>query len=176
MIAQRFRNRQFMQFCWVVPDLDSSISEWARRGVGPFFLFENIDHSDARYRGHPHPQVDCRAAIAQAGEVQIELVCQYDNTSSIWRDFVPAGKIGLHHAALYCNDFDSDLAAYLNSGGKIIYEAGVKGYRACWFDTMEELGFFVQLMEANPIADSTFARFRDAAANWDGINPIRTLS
>ena len=50
------------------------------------------------------------------------------------------------------------------------------GSRTCWLDTTPTLGFMVELIEANPVADSVFAQFRAAAENWDGTNPVRTLS
>jgi len=42
-------------------------------------------------------------------------------------------------------------------------------------DTTPTLGFMVELIEANPIADSVFEQFRIAAQGWDGRDPVRTL-
>jgi hypothetical protein len=40
---------------------------------------------------------------------------------------------------------------------------------------VKELGFFTELVTANPVAAHVFAQFRNAAEGWDGSNPIRTL-
>ena len=96
-----FPDKRFMQMCWVVTDIHAAIATWTRStGVGPFFFFENVTFEDGRYRGKPAQMADHKAAIAQAGDIQIELVCQTDDTPSIWRDVVPKGKASFHHAAL----------------------------------------------------------------------------
>src|SRR3546814_19935951 len=47
-------NRDFMQVCWLVPDLATAIDGWARTsGVGPFFWFDDIGATDGRHRGVP---------------------------------------------------------------------------------------------------------------------------
>ena len=38
------------------------------------------------------------------------------------------------------------------------------GARTCWLDTTSTLGFMVELIEANPIADAVFEQFRAAGA------------
>ncbi len=48
------RNKHYMQLCWVVPDLESTIGHWVRTaGAGPFFVFGDLHFDDGRYRGAP---------------------------------------------------------------------------------------------------------------------------
>jgi len=168
---------RFMQVCWVVPDLHVAVNHWVNTaGVGPFFLFEKVEFDNPVYRGKPTENIDIIAAMAQAGDVQIELVSQKDDKPSIFRDVVPAGKTGLHHMALYCKDYDADLAAYTKAGSVVAFSGLMMGARTCWIDTTATLGFMVELIEANPVADHVFEQFRSAAQNWDGENPLRSLS
>jgi len=172
-----FTNQRFMQICWVVPDIEVAVKNWVdTAGVGPFFLFEKVTFDNPIYRGRPTQCVDITAAMAQAGDVQIELVCQNDDRPSIFRDVVPAGKTGLHHMALYSHDYDAELAAYLNAGTEVAFSGLMMGAKVCWLETTSKLGFMVELIEANPVADSVFGQFRSAAQSWDGKNPLRTLS
>jgi hypothetical protein len=172
-----FTNQRFMQMCWVVPDIHVAVNNWLEStGVGPFFLFENVTFENAMYRGRPTECVDITAAMAQAGDVQIELVCQNDDRPSIFRDVVPAGQCGFHHMALYCRDYEAELAAYISSGSAVAFSGLMMGANTCWVDTTPKLGFMVELIEANPVADAVFEQFRSAAQNWDGKNPIRALS
>ena len=54
MTVSHFPNRQFMQMCWVVTDLQVAIRSWARTaGVGPFFCFDGVPFADGQYRGQP---------------------------------------------------------------------------------------------------------------------------
>lgn len=172
-----YPNQRFMQMCWVVPDLHAAIDTWVdSTGVGPFFLFESVVFEQPVYRGQPTDCPNISAAMAQAGDIQIELVCQHDDRASVWRDVVPAGASGLHHMALYCDDYDANLAAYTQQGAAIAFSGLMMGSRVCWIDTTATLGFMVELIEANDVAAAVFASFRAAAAGWDGSKPVRLLA
>lgn len=176
MIFSPFPDRSFMQFCWLVPDLDAAMSAWLRNaGVGPFFRFDKVAYDQPRYRGKPGGNADISAAIAQAGEVQIELVCVHDKQPSIWQEGPARGQGGLHHAALYCHDYDATVDAYTKAGSELMFGGLMMGFRVGWIDTVRTLGFFTELIDANPVADAVFAKFRDAAKDWDGKDPIRRL-
>lgn len=177
MIAPPTRNRNFMQLCWVVPDIRAAMASWTRTaGVGPFFLFDKVTYDEPRYRGQPTEFCDITAAIAQAGDVQIELVCQNDDKPSIFRDVVPAGKTGFHHMALYCKDYEAELAAYQKAGAELVFSGLMMGHKVGWLDTTATLGYMTEIITANEIADAVFARFRESAKNWDGKDPVRTLA
>lgn len=176
MHPSTFPDRRFMQMCWVVPDLHAAVDHWVKSaGIGPFFLFDSVTFDDARYRGQPTQCPDICAAMAQAGDVQIELVSQRDARPSVWRDLVPAGACGLHHMALYCDDYDASVAAYTQNGAQIAFSGLMMGSRVCWVDTSATLGFMVELIEANNVADTVFSQFREAAVDWDGRDPLRAM-
>jgi hypothetical protein len=176
MIAPPFPDKNFMQLCWVVTDIREAMANWTRQaGVGPFFFFENVTFEDGRYRGRPAQMARHMAAIAQAGDLQIELVQQTSDEPSIWRDLVPAGQSGFHHAALYCPDYDATRAAYTAQGAEVAFEGLMMGHRTCWIDTSKTLGFMVELVTKNPTADYVFGQIRAAAEGWDGQDPVRTL-
>jgi hypothetical protein len=52
----------------------------------------------------------------------------------------------------------------------------MQGAPVCWLDTTATLGFLTELITANPLKEQVFALFREAAATWDGVDPIRKLS
>lgn len=169
-------SRKFMQVCWVVPDIYVAIETWAEQtGVGPFFYFDDVRYENAVYRGHPWKPVRFHAAIAQAGDLQIELVSQLEEGASIFRDVVPAGRSGLHHMSIYTEDYDHDVAFYQKSGVEIAFSGLMKGARVCWLDTTPTLGFMTEVITANPLKEQVFAKFREAADSWDGIDPIRRI-
>lgn len=169
-------NKQYMQLCWVVPDLGAAIDRWVRQaGAGPFFLFEDVHFEDGLYRGTPSDVAPHRAAIGQHGDMQIELIQPTANVPGIWGDVVPFGGFGLHHTGLYCDNYDTDKQALLATGAELAFEGLMMGARTCYIDTVSTLGFMTELITANPIAAQVFAMFRDAADGWDGSDPIRTL-
>ena len=169
-------SRKYMQICWVVPDLNTAIEHWARQaGVGPFFYFDDVRYENAVYRGKPWKPVKFHAAIAQAGELQIELVSQLEEGPSMFRELVPAGRTGLHHMSTYTDNFDADLDHYRKAGAEIVFSGLMKGAPVCWLDTVATLGFMTELITANPVKEQIFARFKAAAESWDGADLTRTL-
>jgi hypothetical protein len=170
-------SRNYVQIAWVVPDLHVAIENWARQaGVGPFFYFDDVVYENAIYRGQPWQPVRFHAAIAQAGDMQIELIEQLEEGPSMFRELVPRGESRLHHMSTYTDDFDGDLAHYRQAGAEIVFSGLMKGAPVCWLDTTDTLGFLTELITANPLKQQVFAMIRQAAENWDGVDPIRTLS
>lgn len=167
-------NRAYMQTCWLVPDLEEAIHRWARTaGVGPFFWFDDVGASEGRHRGAPTPFPASTAAIAYAGDVQIELVCQENDDPGIFRDVYPRGQYGVHHVAVISEDYDADRDAYVAAGAEVAYEAFIGGRtRTCWVDTSADLGFMVELLERSRARDAGFAAMRAAAESWDGKSAI----
>lgn len=171
-----FPNRNFMQMCWLVPDLQAAIDSWAgNAGVGPFFWFDGVDFVDGSYRGSPTPFPKVQAAIAYAGDVQIELVCQVNDDPGVFRDVFPRDKFGLHHMALYCRDYEAERDAYIEAGAQLAFEGKLDGIRTCWVDTSPTLGFMVELLEPSAGRDAGFAAMHAAAQSWDGSDLVVTF-
>lgn len=163
----------FMQACWVVSDLVTAIDHWATQaGVGPFFWFDDVGATQGRHRGVPAPFPASEAAIAYAGDMQIELVHQDNDDPGVFRDVFARGEYGLHHMALVCDDYETERAAYVDTGSEVAYEAVIGDARTCWIDTTETLGFMVELLESSPNRTRGFAAMRAAAATWDGRDRI----
>ena len=98
MISLPLPNRDFMQVCWVVPDLSVAIDSWVDTArVGPFFWFESVPFADGRFRGQPAEFPAVTAAIAYAGDLQIELVCQDNDEPGVFRDVLTAASRSPSH-------------------------------------------------------------------------------
>lgn len=171
--AAPLSNSNFMQACWVVPDLRAAIETWSRTtGVGPFFWFDGVGCVNGRHRGVPAEFPAVTAAIAYAGDLQIELVSQDNDDPGVFRDLFDRGQSGLHHMALVCTDYESERDAYIAGGAELAFEGQVGNSRTCWVDTTPTLGFMIELLEPSPVRDKGFAAMRAAAEVWDGVDPI----
>ena len=167
------RNRRVVQASWVVDDVEQMALEWVRTtGIGPFFVFGNIPVEEFHYRGQP-ATIDFSVAIAQAGEIQIELVSQQSGGPSAYRDLIAKGRSGFHHVALYSHDYDADLRSYVERGFAQAVEGKFAGKRFCYVDTSAAIGCMVELIEDSPVQVEFFARIAAAARDWDGRDPIR---
>jgi hypothetical protein len=113
------------------------------------------------------------SALAQAGDIQIEFVCQHNDVPSAYRDTVPAGRSAFHHMALYSHDYDADLADYTHGGFEVAFSGAFAGKRFCYVDTSASIGCMIEIIEASDAQESFFNRIIDAAKNWDGRDPYR---
>lgn len=165
-----------MQMCWVVPNLEAAIDSWARSaGVGPFFCFDGVQFTDGRHRGRPAEFPAVAAAIAYAGDLQIELVCQDSDDPGVFRDLFRRGQSGLHHMALICQDYEAERDTYVRAGAELAFEGWLGDSRTCWVDTSPTLGFMVELLESSAERTAGFAAMRAAAEAWDGEHPTATF-
>lgn len=156
-----------MQFAWVVSDLEAAARHWhATLGVGPFLVNRNIMLTEPRHRGAPSA-TRFSTAVAQSGEVQIELIEQHDDGPSIYRDTVPAGTAGLHHVAFIAEDFDAALAHYTEQGFPVGADGRFGDMRYAYVDTSTALGHMVEIVEDKPAIRAFFGAVRKAAERWD---------
>lgn len=157
-----------IQYAWVVPNLEEGARRWhATTGIGPFLVNRDLKLDAPRHRGLPS-NTRFSTAVAQHGEVQIELVAQHDDTPSAYRDTVPAGASAFHHVAFIASDFDADLAHYTDQGFAVAADGNFGPMRYAYVDTSATLGHMIEIVEDKPAIRAFFAAVRKAAERWDG--------
>jgi len=159
---------RIVQHAWVVPDIEAAMRHWHRAmGVGPFLLLRHLKQTDPHYRGRPL-QPDFSVAMAQAGDCQVELICQHCDQPSVYRDTVAPGTTAFHHVAVIVPDYDAELARYEAQGHERAAWGVFGDLRFAYVDTHASLGAMVEVIEDKPSIRSFFARVRDARSTWDG--------
>ena len=157
-----------VQLSWIVPDLAAAIQHWhATLGVGPFLISRNITLDNPRHRGVP-VRTQFSMALAQSGDMQIELVEQHDDTPSAYRDTVPAGTTAFHHVAIIADDYPAALAHYAAQGFETAADGLFGDMHFCYIDTSATLGHMVEIIEDTPAIRAFFAAVREAGETWDG--------
>jgi hypothetical protein len=165
---------QIRQAGYVVPDIEAAMDYWSGMlGVGPFFYNPKVPIRNYRYRGktyEPHNSV----ALANSGPLQIELIQCRNDVPSMYRDFTQAGHSGLQHVAYWTETYDDDFARLTAQGFKPVMsgEVGEQG-RFVYFDTHFHPGTVVELSEVKGPKGTMFRMIREAAADWDGSDPVR---
>ena len=162
-----------MQNGFVVADWHEAALHWAEHlGVGPFFVVKHIEFAECRYRGEA-TSIDMSVAIAYAGEFQIELVQQHNDAPSIYRDFLAANAPGLQHVGALTDDLDAALDR--NDLRDRIVQDGetAAGQRFAYVDTILHNGTMLEIIETDAAMRRGFDFMRNAAATWDGIDPVR---
>src|SRR3954452_14446948 len=95
---------RFFQLGFIVDDILGTAADWARVfGVGPFHVFPRVEEP-CTYRG-TESACDMQVAVAQAGPVQIELIQQYCDRPSVYRDLVATGRSRFHQLCTLASDY-----------------------------------------------------------------------
>ena len=171
------------QMGFVVRDLDRALRYWTETlGVGPFFIIRSLPLERFEYRGKPSPPPHLTLAIANSGDVQVELIYQHDDRPSAFLDRLKTVGEGLQHVSSWMDraGYDAEIARLKAAGVPVAHEGWLRGNgpRFAYFGTDETPGGFQY--EMSDVGDPEFAAMghtiREAALAWDGSQPIRELT
>ncbi|MGV0745904.1 VOC family protein [Mycolicibacterium sp. XJ870] len=161
------------QIGYVVPDLDAAIAGWLQMGVGPWFVIRGLPQQ-ALYRGEPC-EVTLSLALSNSGDLQVELIQQLDDTTSVFTEFLAATGGGFHQLAYWAKDFDDAMAKLAEAGWPMVWSGGQgEGVRFAYFEPPTG-ATIVEIMELTDASQGMATFVRQAAARWDGSDPVREL-
>ena len=162
---------------YVVADIEAAMKHWTEvLGVGPFFYFEKVPVENFQYRGRPSNPL-LSIALANSGDLQIELIQQRNDAPSLYRDFRSAGLEGLQHLAYWTEAFSADLERALGLGFQVGHSGEVGGSdgRFVYFASEGHPGTMIELSEVSGSKGSFFRHIAEAARDWDGSEAIRRM-
>ena len=161
------------QLAYVGRDLDAALKYWTEvLKVGPFFLFEHCPLENQRYRGG-ESNADVTLALGNSGDLQIELIFCETEAPSVYKEFLDAGRVGVHHFGMMPVDYAATCAEYKALGHEAAFECTVGGAPLVYFDTVATVGHFIELWDNNEVFKDLFSLVEDAAKGWDGNDPVR---
>jgi catechol 2,3-dioxygenase-like lactoylglutathione lyase family enzyme len=162
------------QIGYVVTDLDAALASWVELGVGPWLVMRGLPMR-ARYRGAPC-ETTLSLALSNSGELQVELIQQEDDTPSIFTEFLAANGPGYHQLAYWAEDFDATMKAVDAAGWPVVWSGGEGlGVRFAYVETPNSPATIVEISELTEAQAGAAQFIRDAAASWDGSDPIREM-
>jgi hypothetical protein len=162
------------QIGYVVNDLDSALAGWIELGVGPWFVIRGMPQR-VLYRGQPC-EITLSLALANSGDMQIEVIQQQDDVPSIFTEFLSSGCEGFHQLAYCTEDFDATMDAVRAAGWPIVWSGGGDlGVRFAYAEPPNCPAAVIEISELNETTAGTAKYLRDLAENWDGGDPIRNL-
>ena len=167
---------------YVYPEFDSAVERFAAGGIGPFFVMHETG-AKSIYHGEEKP-LRMSIAFVYSGDACMEIITPTggEDQQSAYDDFLrlnPHG--GLHHIAYYSEDFAKTLAAMEAEGKplRIVQEfvetTGGDPFEIYCEPVGVENPIVFQFLRPG-VFDAWFDAMRDAAANWDGTDPIRDAS
>lgn len=165
------------QIGYVVADIDRAIASWLELGVGPWFVMRDLTLA-ARYRGQ-QCGITQSLALSNSGDLQVELIQQQSEAPSIFTEFLAAKGEGFHQFAYWTTDFDATMQAVAQAGWPVVWSGGEDvGTRFAYVEPpagSAHVAQIIEIMELTEITSGMAEFVRDAAANWDGTDPIRVL-
>jgi hypothetical protein len=162
------------QIGYVVTDLDRALAGWAELGVGPWFVIRSMPQR-VLYRGEPC-EITLSLALANSGDMQVEVIQQEDETPSIFTEFLAAGREGFHQFAYWTEDFDATMQAIAEAGWPVVWSGGEDvGTRFAYVEPPNSPATIIEIMELTETTKGMATFVRDAAAHWDGSDSIRNL-
>jgi methylmalonyl-CoA/ethylmalonyl-CoA epimerase len=166
-----------VQNAFVVHDLEAAVAHWSSKlGIGPFYAIEHIAFGPAYFRGKPLT-LDISVAIAQWGEIQIELIVQHDAAESIYTEFAARHGEGLQHVGVMTASLDEHLERLRPFGIEPVqWGATATGMRFAYLNTDAHPGAMIELIETGPAVEAFFAMVRGGGARWDGTRALRRIN
>ncbi|PND56089.1 glyoxalase [Mycobacterium sp. ENV421] len=163
------------QIGYIVQDFDAALANWLDLGVGPFYVLRGIEQTGI-YRGQ-ECTVKLTLGLANSGDMQIEVIHQDNDAPSIYSEFTSAGGDGFHQLAYWAQNYDAALAAGQAAGWPVVWSGGEPGTaRYAYFEPPPgTAATIIELMELTPATIGMGELVRQAAVDWDGSDPIRTL-
>ncbi len=162
---------------YVVRDIQAAMNHWVTvMGVGPWFYFEKVTVDYFRHRGRDS-DLDVSIALANSGDLQIELIQQRNDAPSMYQEFLAAGREGLQHVAYWSTDYQAVYDRVLALGYTVGQEGQIGGAqgRFAYFDTEAHPGTVIELSDVSGPKGAFFELVRQSSIGWDGSNPIRAL-
>ena len=166
------------QVGYVVKDIEKAMERWVKLGVGPWFYKEDVGSTEFRYYGKPSRIPKVSIALANSGDLQLELIQQRDDAPSLYLDTLKKNGEIAQHIAYWTPDRFVEICAQLKALGYVEGHAGRMGANRGPYAYFIHPGLPSAMLE---ISDSSggkaeyFSEVRKAAENWDGKDPIRRI-
>lgn len=164
------------QLGYVVNDIEAAMAGWISNGVGPWYYVDRVQVDYFRHGGKDSP-LEMSVALANSGDLQLELIQQRNAAPSMYRDFLTAGREGLQHVAYWTEDYQDLYDKCVGLGFEVGHEGCIGGEqgRFAYFDTEFQPGAVVEISDISGHKGEFFAHIREAARGWDGAKPIRRV-
>ena len=124
---------------YVVRDIEAAMKHWIEvLQVGPWFYIERVQTDWFRHRGQDSA-VEMSIALANAGDLQIELIQQRNDGPSMYKEFLDSGREGLQHVAFWSTDYQALYDRAIGQGYKLGHEGQIGG-RSPWLQPVHAIG------------------------------------
>lgn len=160
-----------------VSDLRAAIDTWlAVYGAGPFYVSEHVAYDESTSRG-TRVAWDHSAAFCQWGPLPVELQETHDlRPAKLARPFTADGRDALNHIGVTADDPAAESERLESLGFRLCMHARLGEAEFFWHDATQTLGYCIEVITAAPALKTLFETVASGGRNWDGRDPIRSLT
>ncbi len=166
------------QIGYIVSDIEAALDGWIAHGVGPWYYIAKVETDHFRFRGVDSP-VEISVAIANSGDLQIELIQQRNDAPSLYKEFIDSGREGFQHVSYWTTEYQALYDKALGLGYTVGHEGSIGGEqgRFAYLENpkADASGAVVEISDVSGPKGMFFAHLREVAADWDGSDPIREI-
>jgi Glyoxalase/Bleomycin resistance protein/Dioxygenase superfamily len=163
------------QVGYVTANLDAAMAFFVEKlGIGPWFVLERASIPACTYLGAPL-ELEMSIALANSGSLQIELIQQRSPAPSLyteWLQLHPRGDV-VHHYSAWSDTYDEVHARALGLGWEAVQEGRSSYGPFAYFRNRLEPNLIYEVTAYTPPRRRTFEQIAEAAAGWDGGDPVR---
>lgn len=161
-----------VQIAYAVDHLEHEAEIFSERfGAGPFFVRHHPPF-EASHQGRP-AVFNHSSAYGQWGDVQVELV-RFGECSPLSLHRCVVAASGLHHMAMFVESLPAEQVRLEALGMPcVMLSTTPSGLRFAFHDGRARLGCFIEIYEPADSVQRLYRKVRDAAADWDGRDPVR---
>ncbi len=158
----------------VIRDIEAAMRHWIEVcGVGPWYYIDKLPVTAFRYHDQEFDDIHLSVALANSGEVQLELIQQRCETPSMYQDFLGAGHEGMQHWSSWPVDYDDRLERALANGYSVGQAGDTPRGRFVYLRQEGHPGTVIEMAHMTDTRRRIFDAVRAAAIDWDGGDPIR---
>lgn len=161
---------------YVVRDIEKAMLHWSNVcAVGPWFYNKKAAFSSVTYKRKDCSELQISMAFANSGDIQIELIQQRCSTPSMYLEFLASGKEGMQHWSAWPENYHEVYRLALEKGFTVWQEGTHPRGPFAYFRSQAGQDPVIEISELTPGRRGFFDMVREAAANWDGRDPIRPI-
>jgi hypothetical protein len=164
-------DRTVVQIAFVVDDLEEACLQWVRTfGAGPFFIHDPVRLGQVIGPDGSPGVFEQASAFGQWGAVMIELV-RFDRVEP-----VEAARVllqpGFSHAAYFATHSEDEVRRLEEAGAPMLMKLALGPHYCHLHDATNTVGFIVEHYPFQAV-ERNYRMVSEAAASWDGRDPIR---
>src|SRR5258705_10291063 len=117
---------------YIVRDVRAAMDHWVNvMGVGPWYYIDKVKTDYFRHRGQDSA-MEMSVALANSGDLQIELIQQRNDAPSMYKEFLDSGREGLQHMSYWTRAYQALYDRALSLGYKVGHEVQIVGDQGCF--------------------------------------------